>query len=96
LREEAANVAIGKLRTSPLLDNCFLVPHCVLEWTEPYTGFKLHRLFAADITRKYADAETREGQGPLEEGSPFGGDVDFIQLQTSIAESGHGCSLYSF
>jgi hypothetical protein len=34
--------------------------------------------------------ETREGQGPLEEGSQFGSDVDFVQLQTFIAESGHG------
>src|SRR6266849_5198083 len=88
-REEAANIAIGKLRTSPLLDNCYLVPCSMLEWTQSSARWEHHRLFAPSITRKYADAEAREGQGPLEEGSPFGSDADFVQLETFIAESGH-------
>src|SRR5438477_7323603 len=83
-REEAANVAISKLRTSPLLDNRFLVPYCVLEWTQSSAGCEHHRFFAANITRKYPDAETREGQSPLEERCQFASDADFIQLKTFV------------
>ena len=80
--EEAANIAIGKLRTSPQLDNCHLVPCCMLEWTQSSARCEHHRLFGPSITRKHADAETREGQGPLEEMSQRGSHADFVQLET--------------
>jgi|SRR5215467_13531785 len=77
-REETANVTIRKVSTSPLLDNCLLVPYCLSEWTQPPSRREHHRFFAANVARKYTDTQTRKRQCSLEEGTSFGGDADFI------------------